>query len=83
MDKDETKEQLLNELEEMRQRIKELEASETERKRAEETLKESEEEHKTVLENIQSLKLCDCLPDCSEKVIIICLRPLLLPIACP
>jgi len=57
MQKDEgkTKEQLLNELEEMRQRIKELETSETERKRAQETLKESEEKYRIILENTRDV----------------------------
>jgi GAF domain-containing protein len=43
-DERKTKEQLINELVEMRQRIAELEASETERKRAEEALRRSLEE---------------------------------------
>lgn len=42
------KEQLINELEEMRQRISELEESETERKQAEETLKESEQRFRAI-----------------------------------
>ena len=41
-DKDKAKEQLNNELTQMRERIKEAKASETERKRAEEALRESE-----------------------------------------
>jgi hypothetical protein len=40
-DERQTKEQLINELVELRQRIAELEASETERKRAEAALRES------------------------------------------
>lgn len=48
-----TKEQLINELEEMRQRITELEASENERKQAEETLRKSEEKYRTFVDNIQ------------------------------
>jgi phage regulator Rha-like protein len=43
-DERKTKEQLINELVEMRQRIAELEASETERKRTEEALRRSLEE---------------------------------------
>ena len=42
-DEDKTKEQLLNELVEMRQRVAELETAGTERKRAEEALRESKE----------------------------------------
>ncbi|MBW2039118.1 MAG: sensor domain-containing diguanylate cyclase [Deltaproteobacteria bacterium] len=42
-DKDKTKDQLINELKKMRQRINELKALETERKQAEEALRESEE----------------------------------------
>lgn len=38
MDKDETREQLINELAELRQRIAELEAAETQHKRTEEQL---------------------------------------------
>ena len=44
-DSNKTKEQLINELEEMRQGIAELEASETERKQAEEALRESEDRY--------------------------------------
>jgi len=50
-----TKERLLKELEEMRQRIKELETSPTERKRAQEALEKSEEKYRTVLENIRDV----------------------------
>ena len=42
-DKEKTKDQLINELVKLRQRIAELQASETERKRAEEVIKSSEE----------------------------------------
>jgi PAS domain S-box-containing protein len=49
-DKDKTKEQLINELVEMRQRIAELGASETERKRAEEALWEREAHLQAVFE---------------------------------
>ena len=53
-DERKTKEQLINELAELRQRIAELEALETERRRAEEALRESEERHRTLIE--QSLQ---------------------------
>jgi hypothetical protein len=42
-DKDRTRGELITELAEMRQRIAELEAKETQRKQAEEALRESEE----------------------------------------
>jgi prefoldin subunit 5 len=44
-DTDKTKEQLISELAEIRQRVAELEASETERQRVEEELEESEEKY--------------------------------------
>ncbi len=47
-DEGKTKERLVNELAELRQRIAELEASETERKRAEEAPRESEERFRDV-----------------------------------
>jgi len=50
-DEGKTKEQLLNELEEMRQRIKELEASETDHKRVQEALVQSEEQFRQFFEN--------------------------------
>jgi len=49
-DEGKTKEQLVNELVELRQRVAELEASETTRKRAEEALRESEENFRTLAE---------------------------------
>ena len=58
-----TKEQLMNELAKMRQRIAELEASETERKRAEEALRESEEKYRTLVEqSLQGLVIAQDIP---------------------
>ncbi len=51
-DSDKTKEQLINELEEMRQGITKLEASEAERKQAEEKLREAQEQLRIALESI-------------------------------
>jgi PAS domain S-box-containing protein len=51
-DKDKTKEQLINELAELRQRIAELEASETEHKRVQEALRESEEKLRHLFESV-------------------------------
>lgn len=48
-DEGKTKEQLVNELVELRQRITDLEASETERKQAEEELRESEEKYRSLV----------------------------------
>jgi PAS domain S-box-containing protein len=45
-----TKKKLLDEIDEMRSRIKELEASETEHKQVEEVLRESEEKFRTIFE---------------------------------
>jgi PAS domain S-box-containing protein len=49
--KDKTKEQLATELAELRQRIAELEASETERKRAEEALRASQEYARNIIDS--------------------------------
>lgn len=49
-DEHETKEHLINELVEMRQRVAELEAADTERKRAEEKLKEYSEQLEEMVE---------------------------------
>ena len=48
---DKTKEQLMTELVEMRQQIAKLDASQADRKQVEETLKESEERLKTIIES--------------------------------
>jgi PAS domain S-box-containing protein len=48
-----TREQLIEELAEMHQRMAEWKASEAERKRVEEALRESEEKYRTILENIE------------------------------
>ena len=47
-----TKEELIGELEEMRQRIKELEKAKIEKKRVEKALRESEEKYRTIFENV-------------------------------
>jgi len=52
-DEDRTKEQLISELVELRQRITELEKSETEHKRVEEALRESEENLRTIWDSVQ------------------------------
>jgi len=62
-DEDKTKEQLIDELVEMRHRIAELEASETKRKRAEETLRESEARYRTLFNSISDSILLINLDD--------------------
>jgi PAS domain S-box-containing protein len=52
-DQDKTKEQLVNELVELRQRIADLEKLEVKRKRTEEALRKSEERYRTILDNIE------------------------------
>ena len=47
-DEDKTKEQLIDELREIRRRITDLETSEAERKQAEETLRESEKKFRSL-----------------------------------
>jgi len=51
-DKNKTKDQLINEMVKLRQRIAEFEASETERKQAEEELRKTKEKYKTLTENV-------------------------------
>jgi PAS domain-containing protein len=51
-DIDKTKEQLINELTEMRQRTIELETSETKRKRTEEALRESQHQHRLLCDSM-------------------------------
>ena len=50
-DEDKTKEQLINELEEMRQRIAELEVTQAERKPMEEALQQSEKRYRSLFED--------------------------------
>jgi PAS domain S-box-containing protein len=52
-DSDQSRKELLNELEEMRRRIAELEAAEAEHKRTEETLRQSEERYRTIVEEME------------------------------
>jgi PAS domain S-box-containing protein len=49
-DEDKTKKQLVSELEELRRRVAALEGIDTERKRAEDTLRQSEEKHRGLLD---------------------------------
>jgi diguanylate cyclase (GGDEF)-like protein/PAS domain S-box-containing protein len=51
--KDKTKNQLINELTELRQRIAELEELESQHKQVEEALRQSAEKYRTILENIE------------------------------
>jgi len=51
-DEDKTKEQLIDELLQLRQRIAELEKSKTKRKEAAEALRDSDEKYRTLVENV-------------------------------
>ena len=62
MDKNKTKAQLINELEELRTRTASLEASATESERVEDTLRKSEESYRAVVED-QTELICRFLPD--------------------
>ena len=61
-DKHETKEQLIQELAELRQRVAELEVADTEHKRAEEALRQSEARYRAIVED-QTELICRFLPD--------------------
>jgi PAS domain S-box-containing protein len=52
-DSNQSKQELLNELERMRRRIAELEAAEAEHNRTEETLRQSEERYRTIVEEME------------------------------
>jgi PAS domain S-box-containing protein len=52
-DSDSSKQELMNEIRQMRQRIAELEAAEAEHKRAEEMLRQSEERYRTIVEEME------------------------------
>jgi len=61
-DKEKTKEQLVNELAALRQRIADLEQMEREHKQSQEALRESEERYRTIVEAQMEL-VCRFLPD--------------------
>lgn len=74
-DEHKTKEQLMNELVALRQRVAELEASETERKRAKEALRESKQLLERAVGSIldavfiidaDTVEIMDCNPAASE-----------------
>jgi len=71
-DIDKTKEQLIGELAEMRQRVTELDASETERKQTQEALRESEEKYRRMFElcpiGITTLDMKGMITSCNPAV---------------
>lgn len=72
-DERKTKKQLINELIELRHRIEELEKTKTERKLAEEALRESEKRYRTLFsEAIDGI----CLADAETGIIIDCNKAL-------
>ncbi|MFQ6078285.1 MAG: PAS domain S-box protein, partial [Thermodesulfobacteriota bacterium] len=71
-DEEKTKEQLIKELTEMRQRIKKLEKVEAERKRAEEALRESEIKYRTLFKSANDaifLMAEDKFIDCNQQTL--------------
>ena len=69
-DKAKTKEQLINELAGLRQRNTELATSETERKRAEEALRESERKYRSLFEQmLNGFAYCKIIVDENNKPI--------------
>jgi GAF domain-containing protein len=68
-DEDKTREQLINELAELRQRIAELEASETERKRVEEALRRSLQEAETLRQTAVALTSTLDLEEALDRIL--------------
>ena len=62
-DEDKTKEQLIKELAGLRQRVAKLETLESERKRAEEALRESEERFRNLTEYLPGVSIQGYRPD--------------------